>query len=47
MQSLMLRTLDVVRQFNQWDPHMVFEIQREVLTTLDNSKTGITESETK
>jgi len=43
----MLRTLDVVRQFNQWDPHMVFEIQREVLTTLDNSKTGITESETK
>ena len=46
MQSLILRTLDVVRQYNQWDPHMVFEIQREVLTTLDNSKTGITEAQT-
>jgi len=45
MQSLILRTLDVVRQYNQWDPHMVFEIQREVLTTLDNSKTGITSAE--
>ena len=46
IQTLMLKTLDVVRQCNGWDDHMVFGIQREVLTTLDNSKTGVTEAET-
>lgn len=42
MQELMLTPLQVVARFNQWDQHLEWEIQREVLTTLDNSKTGIT-----
>ena len=42
MQQLMLTPLQVVARFNQWDQHLEWEIQREVLTTLDNSKTGIT-----
>ena len=41
MQQLMLTPLYVVSQYNQWLT-VDWEIQREVLTTLDNSKTGIT-----
>lgn len=45
-QKLVTKVLDVVRDFNRWDPeHLVWEIDREVLTTLDNSKTGITKQE--
>ena len=29
-------------KFNKWDTHLVWQIDREVLTTLDNSKTGVT-----
>ena len=46
MQQLLLKPLDVVGQRNRWDPHLTWEVQREVLTTLDNSKTGITTAET-
>lgn len=41
-QQLLLRPYYVVRDINDWDPrHLRFRIKREVLTTLDNSKTGI------
>ncbi len=46
MQSLVMNTLNVVNIRNQWDPHLTWQIKKEVLTTLDNSKTGITEAET-
>lgn len=45
MQQLMLRALEVISQFNEWDSHLVWQIDREVLTTLDNSKTGVTRQE--
>lgn len=46
MQSLVMNTLNVVNIRNQWDPHLQWQIKKEVLTTLDNSKTGITTAET-
>ena len=42
LQQLMLRALEVIDKFNEWDPHLEWQIDREVLTTLDNSKTGVT-----
>ncbi len=42
LQQLMLRPLEVLSRFNEWDEHLVWQIDREVLTTLDNSKTGVT-----
>ena len=45
MQQLVLNALQVVNVRNQWDPHLQWQIKKEVLTTLDNSKTGITEAE--
>lgn len=45
-QNLMLKVLDVVSHFNNWDPHLKWDIKREVMTTLDNSKTGVTEAQT-
>lgn len=42
LQQLMLRALEVVSWFNEWDEHLEWQIDREVLTTLDNSKTGVT-----
>ena len=45
MQQLVLNSLQVVNVRNQWDPHLQWQIKKEVLTTLDNSKTGITEAE--
>lgn len=44
-QQLMLMPLYLMKAFNNLDPHLEFEIPREVLTTLDNSKTGITKAE--
>jgi len=46
MQRLVLNVMDVVTTRNRWDPHLTWTIQREVLTTLDNSKTGVTTTET-
>ena len=45
LQQLMLRPWEVTSKFNGWDPHLVWQIDREVLTTLDNSKTGVTMQE--
>ena len=45
LQQLMLRPLEVISKFNGWDPHLVWQIDREVLTTLDNSKIGVTMQE--
>lgn len=45
MQQLMLMPLYLLKAFNKLDTHLEFEIPREVLTTLDNSKTGITNAE--
>lgn len=42
LQQLMLRPLEVISRFNEYDEHLVWQIDREVLTTLDNSKTGVT-----
>lgn len=41
LQQAMLRPLEVLTRFNDWDEHLVWQIDREVLTTLDNSKTGV------
>lgn len=45
LQQLMLRALEVIDTFNEWDPHLEWQIDREVLTTLDNSKTGVKKQE--
>lgn len=45
MQQLMLRPLEVITRRNKWDSHLVWQIDREVLTTLDNSKTGVAKQE--
>lgn len=45
LQQLLLRPLEIISQFNEWDEHLVWQIDREVLTTLDNSKTGLTKQE--
>ena len=44
-QKIMLKSLEVASRFNDWDKHLVWRINREVLTTLDSSKTGITQKE--
>ena len=45
-QQLLLKPYYVVRDVNEWDlRHLRFRIKREVLTTLDNSKTGIATAE--
>lgn len=41
--NIMLKALEVASNFNKWDSHLVWKIKREVMTTLDNSKTGVTE----
>ena len=45
LQQLMLRPLEVITRVNKWDSHLVWQIDREVLTTLDNSKTGVAKQE--
>lgn len=45
LQQLMIRPLEVLSRFNDWDEHLVWWIDREVLTTLDNSKTGVAKQE--
>ena len=43
--QLFLRPYEVSSYINGWDKeHLVWRIKREVMTTLDNSKTGITEA---
>ena len=45
LQQLMIRPLEVLTRFNDWDEHLVWQIDREVLTTLDNSKSGVAKQE--
>ena len=45
VQNIMLKSLDVLSRFNQWDPHLIWSIKREVMTTLDRSQSGITTQE--
>lgn len=45
-QHIMLKALEVASRFNKWDKHLIWDIKREVMTTLDNSKTGLTQAET-
>ena len=45
VQNIMLKSLDVLSRFNQWDPHLIWTIKREVMTTLDRSQSGITTQE--
>lgn len=44
MQQILLRPWYVSSQFNEWDEHLRWKVRREVITTLDNSKTGITQA---
>lgn len=44
IQQLLIKPLEVTSQFNGWY-NVVWRVKREVITTLDNSKTGITEQE--
>lgn len=44
---LFLRPFEVASYLNDWDKeHLVWRIKREVMTTLDNSKTGVTDAQT-
>lgn len=45
LQQLLIRPLEVLSRFNDFDEHLVWQIDREVLTTLDNSKTGVAKQE--
>ncbi len=46
-QQLILYPLQVISTHNEWDrKHLRWAIKREVMTTLDNSKTGVTAAET-
>ena len=46
-QQLILYPLQVISAHNEWDrKHLRWTIKREVMTTLDNSKTGVTAAET-
>ena len=42
--NLVLKPLEIISRFNGWSANLVWKVKREVLTTLDNSKTGVTES---
>lgn len=45
-QHTMLKVLEVASRFNGWDKHLIWDIKREVMTTLDRSKTGVVAAET-
>lgn len=43
-QKLILKALDVIRDLNEWDTHLTWEIKQMTLTTLDRNKNGIEET---
>lgn len=43
-QRLILKALDVIRDFNEWDSHLTWEIKQMTLTTLDRNKNGMEET---
>ncbi len=45
-QNIMLKPLEIISRFNEWDEHLVWDVKREVMTTLDRSKSGVTTAET-
>ena len=45
VQNIMLKSLDVLSRFNEWDSHLVWSVKREVMTTLDRSQSGITQQD--
>lgn len=45
-QNLMLKPFEVLSAYNKWDRHLVWQVQREVMTTLDRSKSGVTSQNT-
>lgn len=47
LQQLVLQVLNAITAFNNWDTHLVWTVRQQVLTTLDNSKTGLTDSQSK
>lgn len=44
MQQLLLTPYYLARDFNEWDPHMEWEIGQMTLTTLDRNKNGLEET---
>lgn len=44
-QNIVIKVLDVISKFNQWDIHLKWKVRQQVMTTLDNSKTGLVESD--
>mgnify|MGYP007022380583 CR=1 FL=1 len=44
MQQLLLTPYYLARDFNEWDPHMEWEIGQMTLTTLDRNKNGMEET---
>lgn len=45
-QNILLKPFEVLSSFNEWDKHLVWQVQREVMTTLDRSKSGVTSQNT-
>lgn len=45
-QNILLKPFEVLSRFNEWDKHLVWQVQREVMTTLDRSKSGVTSQNT-
>jgi hypothetical protein len=43
-QKLILKALDVIRDLNEWDTHLTWEIKQMTLTTLDRNKNGLEET---
>ena len=44
-QNIVIKVLDVISKFNNWDAHLKWKVRQQVMTTLDNSKTGLVESD--
>ena len=44
-QHILLKPFEVATAFNKWDSHLVWRVQQMALTTLDNSKTGLKETQ--
>lgn len=44
-EALLTMPWNVASRMNRWDEHIVWRVGREVLTTLDNSKTGVVPAE--
>jgi len=43
-QNIVLKALEVISQFNEWDSHLVWRVKQMTLTTLDRNKNGMEET---